>query len=360
MLENQQNQTSLSALRSIKRKAVTTAHTSQEQLVKVAPLYPETTLPLLVQPAVSDLDLIGWAMNNREIIERHLLQYGGILFRNFALNQTEDFERLITSISGSTLEYRERSSPRSQISGNIYTSTDYPPDQRIFLHNENSYQRSWPLHIFFFCKKAALQGGETPIADVRKVYQRISPKTRERFEQKQVLYVRNFGDGIGLPWQNVFQTTSKEAVEAYCRKAGMQWEWKSENRLRTRRMGQAVITHPRTGEKLWFNHATFFHVTTLEPAVCEALLEQFQEEDLPNNSYYGDGSPIEDDVLAELRQAYEQETVMFPWQQGDVLMLDNMLAAHGRSAFVGPRQIQTGMSNPLQNMTHSDQASLQG
>src|SRR5262249_33911890 len=155
----------------------------------------EQSLPLLMQPVVDNIDLISWATNNQRLIEKQLLEHGGILFRGFPLSRVEDFEKFVTGVSGDPLEYRERSSPRSQVSGNIYTSTDYPAEQSIFLHNENSYQQSWPLRILFFCKTAPQRGGETPIADVRKVYQRIDPAIRNTFERKKVMYVRNFGDG---------------------------------------------------------------------------------------------------------------------------------------------------------------------
>ena len=106
-----------------------------------------------------------------------------------------------------------------------------------------------------------------------------------------------------------------------------------------------MARHPLTGELAWFNHATFFHVTTLEPGTRATLLAAFAEEDLPNNTYYGDGSPIEPEVLETLRGLYEQATVRFTWQEGDLLMLDNMLAAHARDPFVGPRKILTGMAD---------------
>lgn len=347
MSNPQPNELNLKAVRSIKRKAVTTANTSQETLVKVEPLFSNGTLPLLVRPAVADLDLISWSTNNQQLIENYLLQHGGILFRDFTLKTANDFENFITGVSGSTLEYHEQSSPRSLVSGNIYTSTDYPADQSIFLHNESSYRQSWPLRIAFFCQTPPTEGGETPIADVGKVYERIDPLIRERFRQKGVRYVRNFGDGVGLSWQTVFQTTSRDEVEAYCREAGLECIWKGGNRLRTYRTGPAIVPHPRTGKMLWFNHATFFHVTTLGPEVCKALLKQFTEEDLPSNTYYGDGSPIEDSTLEELRHAYAQETVTFPWQKGDILLLDNMQIAHARNPFTGPRRILTGMSTPF-------------
>lgn len=339
---------SLTKLGTFKRKSV---RLSQEELIKAGPLQAEKSLPLLIQATVEGLDLVTWAESNLEFIESHLLKHGAVLFRNFNMSDTHRFEQFIHTISGELIEYRERSSPRSQVRGNIYTSTEHPADQHIFLHNENSYANTWPLRIFFFCVTPAQQGGETPVADCRRVFKRIDPNIRERFMQKKVMYVRNFGDGLGLNWQTVFQTKDKSEVEAYCRKAGYEFEWKAGNGLRTRRVAPAIVKHPRTGEMLWFNHATFFHVSTLDPTTRKALLAQFEEEDLPNNTYYGDGSAIQPETLAQLRQAYQQETVVFPWQKNDIMMLDNLITAHGRTPFVGERQILTGMANPL---SHED------
>jgi alpha-ketoglutarate-dependent taurine dioxygenase len=152
--------------------------------------------------------------------------------------------------------------------------------------------------------------------------------------------------GFGLPWQTVFQSTERETVEAHCRKSGIDIHWKPGDRLRTSAVRPALTNHYHTGEALWFNHATFFNVTTLEPAIRQLLLAEFDEEDLPINSYYGDGSRIENSVMDELRGIYVDEEVKFRWQKGDILILDNMLAAHGRSSFTGPRKILVGMSEP--------------
>ncbi|HEX8119522.1 MAG TPA: TauD/TfdA family dioxygenase, partial [Pyrinomonadaceae bacterium] len=215
------------------------------------------------------------------------------------------------------------------------------------LHNENSYQQSWPMKLFFYCSVAAPQGGETPIADVRRVYERLSPALRQRFAEKGWMYVRNFGEHFGLPWQTVFQTSDRAQVEDYCRANGIAVEWRDGDRLKTRAVRPAVAAHPRTGETVWFNHATFFHVTTLAPTVREVFLSTFKEEDLPTNTYYGDGTPIEEAALEELRGAYGEETVTFPWREGDILLLDNMLAAHGRAPYSGPREILVGMTEPV-------------
>ncbi|HEY0603115.1 MAG TPA: TauD/TfdA family dioxygenase [Herpetosiphonaceae bacterium] len=322
------------------------AAVSSDALVQIRPLREGEPLPLLITPTVAGVSLVEWAASHRDLIQSHLHTHGGILFRGFAVDLLQEFETFIAAVSNGALTYEERSSPRSQVRGNIYTSTDHPASQSIFLHNEQSYNLSFPLRILFACVTAAQSGGATPIADVRAIYQRLDPAIRQKFIEKQYMYVRNFGDGFGLSWQEAFQTDDKARLEEYCRTNGIDVEWKGENRLRTRQIRPAVARHPVTGELAWFNHATFFHISTLDAATQTALRAAFDDEDLPNNTFYGDGTPIEPEVMETLRSLYEEATVRFTWQVGDVLMLDNMLTAHARDPFVGPRKILTGMADP--------------
>jgi alpha-ketoglutarate-dependent taurine dioxygenase len=323
---------------------------SQEDLVRTSYLDPERPFPLVLEPGLPDLNPMEYAASSRESLEEKLLQTGAILFRGFNLRTVDEFQRFIAATSPGALEYTERSSPRSRVEGNIYTSTDYPPEHPIFLHNEQSYNLIFPRKILFFCQVAAQRGGATPIADCRRVYQAIPLPIREKFERLGYMYVRNFGEGFGLSWQEAFQTADRLAVERYCAEHRIEAEWRDGGRLRTRQVRQAVARHPRSGEKTWFNHLTFFHVSTLIPAVRDALLGEFGEEELPNNTYYGDGTRIEPEVLETLRGIYHQETVSFPWQPGDLLMLDNMLTAHARESYEGARKIVVGMAE----LTHWD------
>jgi alpha-ketoglutarate-dependent taurine dioxygenase len=316
-------------------------------LVECQPLFPGSDLPLLVSPRLPGVDVAAWAAGERAFIEERLTRHGGILFRGFGIDQPRQLESFIHAVAGEALEYRERSSPRSAVEGRVYTSTDYPPTHSIFLHNENSYQSVWPLKIFFCCQTPAEEAGETPIADCRRVLAAMAPEVRDRFVEQGWMVVRNFGDGFGLDWPTVFQTTDRAAVEEHCRKSGIEVEWKPGDRLRTRAVRPAVTRHPKTGELLWFNHATFFHVSTLAPDVREALLAELAEDELPANTYYGDGSPIEPSTLDHLRELYERATLRFPWQRGDVLLLDNMMVAHGRAPFRGERKILVGMAEPI-------------
>lgn len=287
-----------------------------------------------------------WVEKHAKLIEERLLTHGVILIRGLNILSAKQFGDILGKMFGSELlEYSYRSTPRTALKGKIYTATEYHPDEYIPMHNENSYANTWPLNIGFLCQIVAEKGGETPLADSRLVYDRIPSKIRGRFEKKGVMYVRNYGD-VDLPWSEVFQTSSRQEVESFCRANGLKYEWKSDNKLCTWQVNQATIRHPQTNEWVWFNQAHLFHITNLKEEIRDSMLSLLGEENLPRNTYYGDGSQIGMEELEIIRQIYEEVQFTFPWCKNDFLLLDNMLFAHGRRPFQGDRKVLVGMSKP--------------
>ncbi len=303
-------------------------------------------LPLVIEPGSESLDLAAFITQNLAGLEANLLKYGAILFRGFSVDAQEYFERFVEAIFPQPMQYIERSTPRIKLSDRVYTSTEYPASRSIALHNESSYSSVWPGKVCFFCLKPADEQGETPIADVRNVYNRIDPAVVNRFVQRQWMLLRNYNEGAGLSWQDGFQTKERSVVEDYCRSYKIEFEWIEDGGLRTRQVRPAVARHPKTGETVWFNHIAFWHISSLDHETAKAMLDLYGDEGLPYNTYFGDGAPIEPSIVAQLREAYEQEKVVFPWRKGDVLVLDNMLAAHGRNPYRGTRKVLVAMGEP--------------
>jgi alpha-ketoglutarate-dependent taurine dioxygenase len=332
--------TGLQALKQVQPRSVTLPST---ELVRMGSLAPGQRLPLLIEPALEGVDGVEWARANRALIGEKLVEHGGILFRGFGIHTAARFEPFAAAVCD-RLFNENGEHPRQSVSGNVYTPVLFPKDQKLLMHNENSFNRRWPRKILFCCAQPAGQGGETPIVDSRQVFRRLAPELLRSFLDHGVCYLRNYHpDGVGLAWQAVYQTADRREVERICEGDGVRHEWLAGDRLRTLAIRPAAIRHPATGEAVWFNQAQHWHVGCLEPQTRRSLLSLYAAADLPRDCRYGDGGAIPDEVMREILRVYDQLEVSFPWQGGDVLLLDNLLTAHGRNPFVGERKLLVAM-----------------
>lgn len=304
----------------------------------------QVNFPFIIRRSSVNGRLIDQISAGRDNILNRLHDSGAVLLRGFDVGGVDGFEAAVRALSGEPLAYTERSSPRTSVKGRIYTSTDYPPTEEIFFHNENSYRTSWPMTLFFYCIQPPRERGATPLSDVRQVLKTIDPSVREEFSSRGWMLVRNFDPEFGLPWQEVFSTQDRDEVMRYCHANAIDAEWKTNGRLRTTSVRNAIYRHPETRDEVWFNHAAFFHLSTLPRDTQEGLRELFPEDGLPSNTYFGDGEPIPDDVIEHIRAGYRDAAIRFDYHEGDVLIVDNMLTAHGREPFTPPRQVVVAMT----------------
>lgn len=282
---------------------------------------------------------------NKDFFRGVLESVGALLLRGFDVHTADDFRRFVRGFSGKDFfNYAGGASPRSALRKNVYNSTEYPPNLTLELHNELSYSKIFPRHLYFFCQTAPDNGGETSLGDSRRILRRIRPSISGLFKQKRVLYERHLKPetGGGYSWREAFETDDKKTVEDICRRVDAEFEWQADDCLKIRQIRPATAAHPKTGEEVWFNQAHGFHASALD---AETLAWYRARREKPRlNSSYGDGSPICALTLGHIREVLQAETVPHRWQAGDILILDNILTAHGRMPFSGARKIILAMT----------------
>ena len=308
-------------------------------------------MPLPVQVAGRSLEAALEAVGAERTRFGALLQtHGALLFRGLDIDGVETFQRFVAAFSGDAplFDYAGGASPRNGVgrSRGVYTSTEYPPHVGLSLHNELSYTDVHPARLFFCCLTAPEHGGETTLGDSRRILRRLDPEVLEAFRTRQVRYVRNLPavKGGGYSWREAFNTDDPADAEEVCRRLGAAFDWR-DGVLRVSQTRPATAFHPATGEEVWFNQADGFHPSGLPPETYRELLQLAGSEDaLRLGAFYGDGSPIEPAALHHVRAVLDAETIGHRWVQGDVLVLDNLLAAHGRRPFSGDRRIVLAMT----------------
>ncbi|MFF8827727.1 TauD/TfdA family dioxygenase [Streptomyces sp. NPDC015131] len=302
--------------------------------------------PPLVRCETPGLDAGEWAARHRPVIDDLLLVHGAVVLRGFGVADADAFEAVASSLV-TTLYGDYGDLPHEKDADRVYKSTPYPAQQSILFHHESSHMPQWPSRQFFCCVQPAGKGGATPIVDGRKVWAALPDALRGRFEALGIRYVRNFIPGLDVGWEQMFGTTDRAEVEERCRAQDVECQWLPDGVLRTVQNAPAVVQHPRTGEQVFFNQLFLHHTACLEPSVREVMRSLFGDDETayPRSASFGDGSPIDDDTLAALRSLYDSLAQRFPWERGDVAIIDNMLVSHGRDPFEGDRKIIVAMGD---------------
>ncbi|MES4889429.1 TauD/TfdA family dioxygenase [Streptomyces sp. NPDC096012] len=302
-------------------------------------------------------DAPGWAAEYREALRAQVTEHGALVVRGLGPRTADEAGAVLTRLAGPLMTEREAFAPREALGPGLYSSTTWPANQPMCMHHELSYTAEVPGLMLFVCLTAPEQGGATAVADAEQVLRALPAALTERFEREGWLLTRSYNDEIGASLAESFGTDDRAEIERYCRANAIDFTWQPDGSLRTEQRRSAVVRHPLTGRRCWFNQIAFLNEWTLAPEIREYLVDEYGVDGLPFNTRYGDGSPIGEDVVQLLNTTYEAHTLREPWQAGDLLLVDNIRTAHSREPFTGERQVVVGMGEPRRLADHHPEAS---
>ena len=326
-----------------RREAVSSSelHTKNfEEGVRITPMTEHAQGPLLIERVAAEFDVVSWLTRYETTWRALLYQHAALVFRGFGIDNVDS----MAGFAGATLKsiYKDNTEHRPITqSGDVQIPVEYANDQKLLWHAENTFNLHWPQRAIFACAVPAASGGETPLVDSRLIYTLMPEEIKTAFKEKGVMYVRKYGpDGlVGLSWKKIFNTEDPKEAEQRCLEQDMEFEWLEDGSMLTRQIRPGVYQHPETGDWTWINQAQHWHFSCLDSATQKAIASLFDEKHYPRNCYFGDGSAIPDEWMNTILQLHQDNEIVFPWQQGDAALVDNILAAHARNAYTGERRI---------------------
>lgn len=303
--------------------------------------------PMIVTPDLPTLaDALDWLRSVDDDLRAAMRSHGVLYLHGLPVLGVQDFGAIRDQIITKRTPYREKATPRHSYGDDVLSSTDLPAAQPIRMHNENSYTLDFPGTLLFCCLTAPAEGGATPVADCRAVLRGMPEHLVRRMRSSGWALRRNYSDLVSLDWRTAFAADRSAQVEAYCAENLIATRWSGGN-LSTGQIRAGVITHPHTGDEVWFNHMAFWNSWSLDEEVRGSLVDEFGTDGLPFDTSFGDGEPVTKEDIAAINAAYAAATMRRSWQPGDVMIVDNILAAHGREPFRGDRRIVVAMGNPV-------------
>ena len=285
-------------------------------------------------------DASNWVKNEQDGIERTLRDHGAILFRRFPISTAQDFDTFsgVFAYDDFTYEKSFSNAVRINLTPRVFTANEAPPDTEIFLHHELAQTHHFPSKIFFCCLSAADVGGATPICRSDLLFAEFRnqhPEWTQKFIDLGLKYTiqmpneNNYESGQGRSWRSTFSVTSRTEAENRLAQLGYSWSWMEDQTLIATTPVMPAVRELPDGSVSFFNQVI---------AVSKGWRKR---EGFPAPLTFGDGLPINDDILEALTKISLRFTSALKWNSGDVALVDNFRVMHGRHAYSGetPRQI---------------------
>ena len=319
------------------------------------PVTAPVTAPVTDRPTAAE-----WIGAHRPELDELLRSHGAILLRGLGVTTAADLAAARDAMDAMPVHPAEDFAPRTDLGYGVYTTPSWPADREMCLHHERSYAVDHPRLLLMTCLRSPERGGATLLADTRAVLAALPSELVERFRAQGWLLTRNFRPYFGLPWSAAFGVQGPAEVERICAERDIHAAWLRDGTLHTTQRRQAVVTHPLTGEQCWFNQVAFFSQWSLDAEERGLLLNTFGEHGIPFSTASGDGAPLTREEFRAILDAYDAALRRLVWRPGDLLVVDNVLAAHGREPHVGDREIAIAMgadrtaANPTPDLDADD------
>ena len=297
---------------------------------------------MVVKPKqICDLtNAISWVKENICEIEAELASSGAVLFRGFPITDAESFDAFSAAFNYDSFTYQESLSNavRINFTERVFTANEAPKDVEIYLHHEMAQTPVSPDKLFFFCKSAAEQGGATPVCRSDQLYnalEKARPELAQAFLEKGLKYTttmpadNNTASGQGRSWKSTLSVESKQQAEKKLAELGYQWEWQNNGDLKAITPVLPAVRILDNGVHVFYNQ------------LIAAYLGWQGVRDNPSKAIsFGDGSEIPVSGLKLIIELSKEFTYDLQWQDGDVALIDNKMAMHGRRPFTGNRKRQ--------------------
>src|SRR5205809_2319320 len=208
------------------------------------------------KPPVLLIEAVGeaarWAADYRNALRTLVAERGALLVRGLGLRDVAEIDAVFRQL-GNLMTETEAFAPRQRYAQGVYSASKWPPNQQMCMHHELSYSLEPPGLMLFACLVQATDGGATPVADSPTVLNALPADLVERFERLGWLLIRNYNNDIGASFADAFGTDDRRAIEGYCRAHSIRFEWREGGALRTWQRRSAVLRHPPTAQRCWFN-----------------------------------------------------------------------------------------------------------
>ena len=302
--------------------------------------YDGQAFPLGIDVAAESLDeACAWVTGAALELSRLAGEHGAVLVRGLPLAKPEEFDAVVSALGYPNFSYANSLSNAYRINHTprVFSANEAPADVTIFLHHEMAQTPFYPSKLIFFCQVAAGQGGATPVCRSDILWERLKAEQgmfAADCETKGLRYTNvmpgeaDTESGMGRSWQSTLSVDSRNAAEVRLAKLGYTWEWQANGDL-------SVTTPVLPAVRRLANARTSFF---------NQLIAAFNgwkdtRNDPSRAIRFGDGSLLNPTDVAAASAIADELTFDIPWQQGDIALVDNYVAMHGRRTFEGTRKV---------------------